>query len=428
GLAVVGEAARGVAVRPAAGVLERLGQVPVIESRERPDPGREQRIDEAAVVVEAALVGLAAPDRLDARPGDREPVAPETEVAKDRAVLVVAVVGVTGEVTGVAVPDPPRRVREAIPDALALAVLVPGALDLVGRSGGAPLEPLGKDEPPAELRHCFVPREWAPRLAAPAQVPRRGAVYPGSAVRSKRTGRRRAGRVQESTARIEPPAPREWALLALLALAFAPALLSLAEVWRAVEYQSHGFLVPVVSLWVALRERYAWRRLAVQRDARGGLLLAAALGAYAIGVGIGSAPLQGVALVGAVAGAVLLLRGAAWLRQLAFPISFLLFMVPVPPAWIAPLIVRLQLFVTDASVAVLDRVGIAVAREGNVIQLPTGDSLFVAEAGSGVPSVITLAPLGVLLAYLTLRGTAARALLVAAVVPLAMLGNLARVL
>src|SRR4029450_370053 len=97
----------------------------------------------------------------------------------------------------------------------------------------------------------------------------------------------------------------------------------------------------------------------------------------------------------------------------------------VPPAWIAPLIVRLQLFVTDASVAVLDRGGGAVAREGDVVQLPAGGSRVVAEACSGVTSVITLAPLGVLLAYLTLRGTAARALLVAAVVPLAMLRTLA---
>jgi exosortase len=233
--------------------------------------------------------------------------------------------------------------------------------------------------------------------------------------------------MQGSAARIQPLAPREWALLALLAFAFVPALLALAEVWRAVDYQSHGFLVPVVSIWVALRERYAWRRLPVRADARGGLVLAFAFALYAAGIAVASASLQGAALVVAVAGAVLLLRGPAWLRQLAFPIGFLLFMVPVPPEWIAPLIVRLQLFVTDASVACLHAAGVTVAREGNVIALPTGESLFVAEACSGVTSVITLAPLGVLLAYLTLRTAAARAALVAAVVPLAMLGNLARV-
>jgi exosortase len=222
-------------------------------------------------------------------------------------------------------------------------------------------------------------------------------------------------------------APREWGLLALLAVAFVPALLALADVWRAVEYQSHGFLVPLVSLWVALRERYAWARLPVRSDGRGALALAGAFLAYALGLALGSAPLQGLALAGAVAGAVLWARGAAWLRQLAFPIGYLLFMVPVPGAWIGPLILRLQLFVSDASLAVCRALGAPVTREGNVLQLPGGESLFVAEACSGVTSVITLAPLGVLLAYLTLRRPAARAALVVAVVPLAMLGNLARV-
>ena len=49
---VVGEAVRGVAVGPAAGVLERLRQVPVVERREGPDAGGEERVAEPAVVVE----------------------------------------------------------------------------------------------------------------------------------------------------------------------------------------------------------------------------------------------------------------------------------------------------------------------------------------------------------------------------------------
>ena len=228
-------------------------------------------------------------------------------------------------------------------------------------------------------------------------------------------------------ARAEPLAPGEWLLALLLLAAFAPALAAMAAVWSRVDYQSHGFLVPLVSLWVALRERYAWRRLPLARDARGLALLAAAGLAYVLGVGAGSAALQGTAFVAAVAGAVLSSRGAAWLRQLAFPIGYLLFMVPVPPSWIAPLILRLQLFVSSGAVALLRAGGVAVSREGNVLALPNGETLFVAEACSGVTSVITLAPLGVLLAYLLLRRAGTRALLVAAVVPLAMAGNLVRV-
>jgi len=230
-----------------------------------------------------------------------------------------------------------------------------------------------------------------------------------------------------TAARTLPLAPREWALALALLAAFAPALAAMAEVWTRVDYQSHGFLVPLVSLWVALRERYAWRRLALRPDRRGLLLLALAGLAYVLGLGVGSASLQGASLVAALAGAVLAARGPAWLRQLAFPIGYLIFMVPVPPAWLAPLILRLQLFVSGAAVALLRAVGVAVSREGNVLVLPGGDTLFVAEACSGVTSVVTLAPLGVLLAYLTLRRRSSRALLVAAVVPVAMAGNLVRV-
>jgi exosortase len=234
--------------------------------------------------------------------------------------------------------------------------------------------------------------------------------------------------MEASAAPAQRLAPREWVLLALLGAAFAPALISLAGVWSSVDYQSHGFLVPVVSLWVALRERYAWRRLAIRPDGRGLALLAAAVFVYLAGIAIGSVSLQGVAFVAALAGAVLYTRGPAWLRQLGFPIAFLLFMVPVPSTWIAPFIVRLQFFVSDASVRILHALGVAITREGNVLVLPDGASLFVAEACSGVTSVITLAPLAVLLAYLTLRRPAARIALVFAVVPLAMAGNLARVL
>ena len=225
-----------------------------------------------------------------------------------------------------------------------------------------------------------------------------------------------------------PLASREWALVALLAVAFAPGVLAMADVWTHVDYQSHGFLVPVVSVWLAMRQRYALRRLPVEPAGWGLAVLAAAFVAYFAGIIGGSVSLQGAALVAAIAGAVLFARGTAWLRRLALPIAFLLFMVPVPPGWITPLILQLQLFVSDVSLRILNGLGILASREGNVLLLPSGESLFVAEACSGVTSIVTLAPLGVLLAVLTLRGPVARVLLVAAVVPLAMAGNLVRVL
>jgi exosortase len=148
---------------------------------------------------------------------------------------------------------------------------------------------------------------------------------------------------------------------------------------------------------------------------------------YLLGLAAGLLALQGMALVAAVAGLVLYSRGVRWLRALAFPVGFLIFMVPPPSSWIAPLVVRLQLFVSSASIAVLEAFSVQVKREGNVLSLPGGESLFVAEACSGVTSIITLAPLAVLLAHFTLKRWGPKLVLFAAVVPLAMAGNLVRV-
>jgi len=220
---------------------------------------------------------------------------------------------------------------------------------------------------------------------------------------------------------------RDLAFAGLLLAVFWPCLTGMAEVWRSVEYYSHGFLVPLVAIWAASGQRARLPRLPVARDGRGALAVGLCLALYAVGLGTGQLWLQGVAFVGSVASLVWALRGTAWLRALAFPVAYLLFMVPIPEPWLAPMIVRLQLFVSAAGVGLLRAVGYPVLRDGNVIELPGGESLFVAEACSGITSVVTLLPLAVFLAYFTERTFFRRAVLVAAVVPLAMAGNLARV-
>ena len=116
------------------------------------------------------------------------------------------------------------------------------------------------------------------------------------------------------------------------------------------------------------------------------------------------------------------------MRVLAFPLAFLVFMVPLPPDWLTPLIVNLQLLVSSYAVDLLGWFGSTVARSGNVIQLPAGDALFVAEACSGITSLVTLTPLAIVLAHFTERTLARRLVIVIAVVPAAMLGNLLRVI
>ena len=222
-------------------------------------------------------------------------------------------------------------------------------------------------------------------------------------------------------------ATRDWLFAIVLLAVFAPALVAMSEVWSRVDYYSHGYLIPLVALWAATAQRGLLPRLPRERDFRGLFVIALALLLYLAGLATVIVSIQGLGFVLAVAGSILYLRGAAWLSALRFSVGYLLFMVPLPEAWLSPVIVRLQMLVTSVGVGALRLADVPVFRDGNVIQLADGQSLFVAEACSGITSIVTLLPLAVFLAYFTERGFARRAVLVAAVVPLAMFGNLIRV-
>jgi exosortase len=103
-------------------------------------------------------------------------------------------------------------------------------------------------------------------------------------------------------------------------------------------------------------------------------------------------------------------------------------MVPLPGAWVTPVIVRLQLLMSSLGVAILRAAGVPIYRDGNVLLLPGDVSLFVAEACSGITSLVTLIPIAVFIAYFTESGLGRRLVLVAAVVPIALAGNLLRVI
>ena len=140
GLHVLGECTDRVAGRPAAAVLERLRKIPVVQRRVGLDPVGEQLVDEAVVEVEPGGVRPTAPVGQHPGPGDREAEGVETELSHQPDVLRIAVVRVARHRTVVAVPDVAGHGAEPVPDALAAAVLVGRALDLVRRRRRPPDE------------------------------------------------------------------------------------------------------------------------------------------------------------------------------------------------------------------------------------------------------------------------------------------------
>ena len=213
---------------------------------------------------------------------------------------------------------------------------------------------------------------------------------------------------------------------AVTALVYLPVLQSLVRQWASDDNYSHGFLVVPFAIyfgWLRRRELAAlpirphWFGLVVAIGSLA-LLLAGRLGAELF--------LARVSLIGLTAGTVLFLYGTRHLRLLAFPIAFLLLMVPLPAVVFNQLAFPLQLLASSAGEAVLTASGISVLREGNVLVLPT-TSLEVVQACSGIRSLVSLLTLAIILGALTESRRWARVVLALLALPVAIAANAARV-
>jgi exosortase len=215
-------------------------------------------------------------------------------------------------------------------------------------------------------------------------------------------------------------------LLAGLLVVLAVVLVQLGKTWWSSDHMSHGFLVPVVSYFVAASRARELAALPARGDPRGLIALALSLIVAFGGYLAPSMTIAGLGVVGSLVSMLWFRRGSPWLAALAFPLAFLLFMVPPPEEWHRPLVVWLQTWASTASVSALYR-SACVYLEGYVIQMAGGLRVEVAEACSGATSLYTLSALGVLLAFLSLARRRTRALLIALVIPAALAGNLVRV-
>jgi exosortase len=216
------------------------------------------------------------------------------------------------------------------------------------------------------------------------------------------------------------------ALTAVTAWVYAPVLSSLVRQWASDDNYSHGFFVLPLALYFAWERRDALREAAVRPSLLGLVVIAGSLLLLVAGLLGAELFLTRVSLIGLVAGTVLFVWGMRHFRVIAFPIAFLLLMVPLPAIIFNQIAFPLQLLASNVGETVIAAAGVPVLREGNVLQLP-GRTLEVAEACSGIRSLVSLTMLGIVLGYFTERRTPERIVLAVAALPIAILANAARV-
>jgi exosortase len=133
-----------------------------------------------------------------------------------------------------------------------------------------------------------------------------------------------------------------------------------------------------------------------------------------------------VSIIFLIAGTVLFTAGSDALRILAFPIAFLFLMVPPPAIIFNQIAFPLQLLASRFGEATLQALSIPVLREGNVITL-ANTSLEVAEACSGIRSLISLLTLGIVYGYFVDRRISVRTMIALSTIPIAIVANGIRV-
>ncbi len=213
----------------------------------------------------------------------------------------------------------------------------------------------------------------------------------------------------------------------LLILATFPILKHLVEQWAYDEDVSHGFVVPVAAAYIAWRKRAEIMAVDLKPNW---------WGAVPDGLGRDSRViwaswarelfLQRTSILISLVGMLLLVGGTRLVKVLALPLLILPFMIPLPQVIYNQITFPLQIFASEVAESTLTLLGIPVLRDGNILHLASQD-LSVAEACSGIRSLLSLTFFSVVYAYFFDKKVWMRWALLIGTIPLCILANAARV-
>lgn len=211
-----------------------------------------------------------------------------------------------------------------------------------------------------------------------------------------------------------------------LAVLYGPVLIRMAQQWNDDVTYSHGWVIAPIALMLAWRQRDRLRTAPFAPSRVGLVLVLGSLLVFLAGSLAAELFLTRISLIGVLAGTVLYACGPAHLRLLAFPLLFLIFMIPLPAIVFDRAAVSLQLVASALGEKLMRAGGVAVLRDGNVLRLAS-ITLEVDEACSGIRSLMALISVTTLVGYLFEPVWWRRVAVAVAAIPLAVALNAARI-
>lgn len=215
-------------------------------------------------------------------------------------------------------------------------------------------------------------------------------------------------------------------IAALFVALFWDVTASMYQIWMSDDAYSHGILVPPLAGYLVWLDRERIFGIPAERDDRGLLLVAAGCLTYLLGRLGAEFFLTRQSMVIMLAGVALTFWGWERLKALAFPFLLLATMVPLPQIVYNKLAAPLQLFASWVASNTLELIGIPVFRDGNVMNLAE-ISLGVAEACSGLRSILSLTVLALVVGFFVCRTPLMRIGLLLLALPTAIAVNVARI-
>lgn len=215
----------------------------------------------------------------------------------------------------------------------------------------------------------------------------------------------------------------------LLLAVFLPTFINLAKRFTAADsYYSHGFLVPPVSAYLIWRKRKRLKALLPAYPSPSGLiLLIAGLLLHFISTVLKINFTSYLSLIIVLIGSSLYLLGKKVTREIAFPLGFLLFMIPLPAVIIIGLSFKMKILAAQIASKFVNMLGIPTLRDGSTIYLPHS-FLLVGDPCSGLRSLISFLALGALFTQLISASRFKKNVLFLSTVPIALISNILRII
>lgn len=214
-------------------------------------------------------------------------------------------------------------------------------------------------------------------------------------------------------------------LTLMLVLAYLDSFALIMEEWSKPLY-SHGYIVPIFALGLLWVRFQPFRPVPAMERWIGLAILVAGLSIRLFGVYTTTSPIDRYSFLISIFGVFMLVGGWHTIRWAGPALGFLFFMFPLPSVIEQSILWRLQTLASVGSTFILQTLGVAAFREGNLIKVPGAD-LNIADACSGLRMLTIFLALAVAMVFLVERPWWDKFIILLSAIPIALLVNIIRI-